>query len=468
MDARGSLPRVGIPASALPDLAAALERSGPFVTVLAGTDAGGAPAGVGLAGWWREARDRLGAAPAPALAALDDVLVDAHRGGPGVLALADAGGLVSAVGLPEVPATDLATLDPLPRLSPFLVHHQAHPTMLVVLTDRTGADLVLRRAGADEREQVVTAEHDDPLVRRSEPGGWSQQRFQRRAEKQWRSSADEVGERVTEIADREGVRLVVVAGDVRAVQLLQERLHPRVAALVEVVDGGRHAGGAPEEAFAQADRLLATAVASDTVVLAERLREELGQQDQGVTGLEATVAALRLGAVDTLLVHDDPRDDAASLWFGPSPLAVGTAEEVRAMGEEPRAGRCADVLVRAAWGAGRACAPCRPSPSSTRASGPCCGSRCRRRAEGGAHRKRRNVTDVRSTGAAGMPCCHDHRAAPSSTYADRSARSMPCTSRTAPRRRWKRSGHGPPNDAPTTGAPKLGTSRCQPMPAPGG
>src|SRR5437764_181382 len=79
----------------------------------------------------------------------------------------------------------------------------------------------------------------DPNLRKSNPGGWSQRRYQNRAENLWEQNAKSVADQVASLVDETGARLVVVAGDVRAVQLLREHLAAPVLDLVREIDGSR-------------------------------------------------------------------------------------------------------------------------------------------------------------------------------------------------------------------------------------
>lgn len=161
-----------------------------------------------------------------------------------------------------------------------------------------------------------------------------------------------MAQRVEELVDGVGAGLVVVAGDVRGVQLLVEELPERLRPLVRTASGGRGEGseGHLED---DARRWYRTAVAEETVALVESFKEELGQRDRAVAGPPDTVAAVRAAAVDTLLVHHDPGDARRLFFAAQQPMFVsGDADSVLQLGDEYGDGRAADVLIRAAWGGG--------------------------------------------------------------------------------------------------------------------
>src|SRR6266487_1390161 len=198
-------------------------------------------------------------------------------------------------------------------LVPLLRWLQRHPPHVVVLTDRTGADVTTVPAAAAAGSTRTVVGPDDEIERNA-PGGWSQPRYQRRAEDSWQHNAAAVAEAVTRALRESRAGLLLVAGDVRAVQLLREHLPPAVRRQVTVRDlpGGRGHGGTVE-------------------------------------GVPATLAALAAGRVDTLFVADDT-DDERTAWYAPHVLCAATRDEIArdAGAGQPAAGRLVDVAVRAA------------------------------------------------------------------------------------------------------------------------
>ena len=162
-----------------------------------------------------------------------------------------------------------------------------------------------------------------------------------------------MADELVRLVDHAEARLVVAAGDVRALQLLREELPDEVLDRLEVVEGGRSPDGSADGLVAEVDRLVERAVAQDTDRLLATFRQELGQGDQAVDGPDRTLEALAMAQVDVLLVHDDADDDRQA-WFGPDPAHVAISEDtVAAIGvDHPRPARLVDVSVRAALGTG--------------------------------------------------------------------------------------------------------------------
>jgi hypothetical protein len=161
-------------------------------------------------------------APAGVMAAIGGA-VQAEPPGPAVLAaFAAADGPVTLFRVPYLDQPDAAGAGPLPRVLPLLGWLQDHPPHVVVVTDRTGADIEAVTVGGRSRSWSVVGADDE--IERNAPGGWAQGRYHHRAEDSWAHNAARVAEAVTTAVHGIHVRLVVAAGDVRAVQLLEEHL----------------------------------------------------------------------------------------------------------------------------------------------------------------------------------------------------------------------------------------------------
>ncbi|ABW12502.1 conserved hypothetical protein [Parafrankia sp. EAN1pec] len=246
---------------------------------------------------------------------------------------------------------DRAVWGPLPCVLPLLAYEQSTVSCVVVLTDRTGADLRVNVDGLRFAGEVVGT---DDVIERNAPGGWSQLRYQHRAEDSWDHNAAQVADAVTGLAERVDAALVVLAGDVRAVQLLRKHLPARVVPLVRQLEhGGRHPSRGDRQHARQVRDLVEAEAHVRTADLLARFAVDHAH-GRAVDGVVATLDALVRSQARTLLVVDDPCDERIA-WFGPEPADVTAdpsmlADRVGA----PTVGRLADVAVRAAWGTGAA------------------------------------------------------------------------------------------------------------------
>lgn len=237
-----------------------------------------------------------------------------------------------------------------PWLFPILSWRQATVPHLVVLIDRSGADLfAFRREGPAVHEEVDPP--GEPLTR-SKPGGWSQRRYQQRAENSWEKGAGDVAKELVRLVERFEPRIIVAAGDVRAVQFLREALPKEMVELVRVTSGERPnpdgSGGIPQD---EVDELVAEVVQRDTDEVVAKFEEELGQGDLAAEGPGAVIDALEKAQVEVLLTRDDTEDDR-TVWIGPEPVHIGmTRDRLEAMGvDDPHEARLRDAAVRAAIG----------------------------------------------------------------------------------------------------------------------
>src|SRR5439155_26260385 len=146
-----------------------------------------------------------------------------------------------------------------------------------------------------------------------------------------------------------GARLVVAAGDVRAIQLLREDLPDSVLAILHVVKGGRSWDGSEDEFAVEVRGALDALVRRDRERLLDLFEQELGQGGRAARGAALTLEALSMSQVDVLIVSDDP-DDRRTAWFGPGPSQISAeAAVLRSLGAEPVVeARLVDVAVRGA------------------------------------------------------------------------------------------------------------------------
>jgi peptide subunit release factor 1 (eRF1) len=356
MESSGSSPPGGLSPAAVPDIAAAFDAAGPFVTVYLGTEPAVEQAAQRSELRWKALRKELEASGAPeaALEAIDPLVPDAHHEGRTLAVVANDSGALLVRHEPEPPARDLGRVATLPSVGPLLEWAQAALPHLVVLADRAGADIIVSTPGDVEEVETVDLDRgDDPHLRKSKPGGWSQRRYQNKAENLWDHNAKQVADHVTALVDEHDVRLVLVAGDVRALEKLRQHLPERVAGLVREIEGGRAPGTDVDELAEEVVKLVATTVAEDSVALLRTFKQERGQNDLAAEGMAATLAALASAQVDTLLVHDDP-DDTRTAWFGPGPgMVAEDSQTLRDLGvEDPQEGRLVDVAIRAAFTTG--------------------------------------------------------------------------------------------------------------------
>jgi hypothetical protein len=333
------------------------ERPGSWVSVYLDATRAGENADHEVALRWRGLREQLSGQGADA-ATLDAVeaAVREHPTQPGRYGLAvfAADGEVAMVQtLPAPPPADMAFLEPLPHVMPLLEQRTAEVPYVRVLADRTGADLDALSAGGAPRHREVAGSAEFPL-RKVRVGGWSHRHYQQAVEESWKRNAGDVAAAAADLAEAVDAEIIVVGGDVRAVQTLVGRLPKRWQDRVVATDAGSRGAGADGSALDDAT-IQAVAETADRHVrdVLDRYRAQQGDGTAS-TGLVDVVARLQRGQVDTvLLVNDQSSTDM--LWTAPDdPSLVSVDDHVlREAGvSDPRKVRADAALVRAIAGTG--------------------------------------------------------------------------------------------------------------------
>lgn len=287
---------------AVADLAALVDGSGPFLTVLLPAPSGQADSAHRLSVRWRNVRREAAERwDADLLAELDDQVerLD-HADAEAFVAVQRADGRLLVEELHLGLDAPRALVGPAPRLVEIIEHRQRTLPHLLVDTDRTGATI-----SAFDGGRVVArreAEGETLHVHRGAPGGWSQRRFQQRAENTWEQNADDVADVIGQVAIDVDPMLIAVAGDVRARHLVLDALPPALASLAVEIGAG-DADGIVDEVM----RSLGDLHARMQLDVLDQLRST-----GGVTDAAEVEIALSEGRVSTLVVTGDP-DHAAGV-----------------------------------------------------------------------------------------------------------------------------------------------------------
>ena len=227
--------------------------------------------------------------------------------------------------LADAPATETAQWAPQPALLPVLRQLAGRVPHVVVLADRVGADItVAGLPGRPDEERQV--EGDTFHMRKVKVGGWAHNTYMHTAENQWEENAGLVADELDSLARRLPLRFILVAGDVRARQILSDKAHAAWSDLVVTMEeGGRAAGADREPVERRTAELIAEHEARDIATAVEQV-QAAGAHGLAVTGVPAVVDALRKGQVETLLLTD-PWDEDSTLLVGNGPLELGVKQQ---------------------------------------------------------------------------------------------------------------------------------------------
>jgi peptide subunit release factor 1 (eRF1) len=184
-----------------------------------------------------------------------------------------------------------------PHLYPLAKLVDTYPRYVALSLDTNKARIqVFSLAAAERAEQVVSDK-----TRRNSKGGWSQARYQRRADNMHMNHMKEVVDALDKVVREESINQIVIAGDDQAVVKLREQLPQELAdKIVDIVKLQRNAQDASflETTF-DAIRMKDAETDAEKV---QELMDEWQGGGLGVAGPEATLRAFELGQVDELII----------------------------------------------------------------------------------------------------------------------------------------------------------------------
>ena len=174
-----------------------------------------------------------------------------------------------------------------PHLYPLAKLIDTYPRYAAVMLDTNKARIQVLSLAAAERDEKVVSDK----TRRTSKGGWSQARYQRRADNVHVQHMKEVVDALGKIVREENINQVVVSADVVALSKFKEQLPAHLAD--KIVD-----------TVPQSDAFDAIRVkdAETDVEKVQELLDEWQSGGLGVVGPEATLSAFELGQVDELII----------------------------------------------------------------------------------------------------------------------------------------------------------------------
>jgi Bacterial archaeo-eukaryotic release factor family 2 len=313
-----------------------LENPGPFVSVY--LDTSDYDRGVDTRARqvrWRDQRAELAKEndDTATLDALGEALTPSETYGvPGIAAFGTHGTVPLVVRLPAAPRQEQARWSPLPDLLPLLVQAPPRPPHLLVSANREGGQVLVIGGGDSGDEQQVQG--TGWPVHKVKSGGWSQDRYQRSAEEAWETNAKELAAAVVQAAAGQKVEAVIVAGDVRARELLVEKLPDDLQRAAVLVD--RELPVDSEELTQAAEEVLRGLEDDAARSHLETFHNQAGT-GRAIEGLAETVAALRDGQVAELFIggrYTDGDRKAPELawasdpaWIGPGLADIALSEQ---------------------------------------------------------------------------------------------------------------------------------------------
>jgi hypothetical protein len=248
----------------------------------------------------------------------------------GVFIVANSGaGVFQAIPL-GLPLRDRVSAGPTPALMSLARLDEDNPTYAVLLADQQKARLSMVNQ-AHRVEGLHMKSSDYP--RKQQTGGWSQRRFQQRADERILALARQIAEETEQYLIERDIDTLIIAGDEIITgaldRVMSGELAGRVAARIrldieatgaEILDATL-----PIAAKAEADRELSAVVAASDLV---------GGGHRAASGSAEVIEALASGRVRELIINEDFHEDG---WadFEHGRYGVGENRDVFTGGAEP-------------------------------------------------------------------------------------------------------------------------------------
>jgi hypothetical protein len=326
-----------------------LAAEGPFASVYFDDSHDTEDAEAQLEVKWRDLRKQLEEQGGAELAdAIEPAVLGARppvgRSGRGVIATRD--GVLIDEHLIRPPEQFVARVSDLPYIEPLVAHAADHLTYLLVAVDHAGADITVHTSNHDRSETVDGGGFPVHHAHSAENPGYGDP--QRTAQAAQGKNIRAVSERLASLVDVTKSDLVFVIGEVQSRSDLVADLPERVAErVVELKVGARHSGIDDDEVRQAIDSefLLRRAAVIDKA--AQQFTAESGRESGlAAEGFAAVTAALRDGAVETLIIGDI---GDATIVVGEAVTMVAPNENVLSeLGETPRVVRADEALPIAA------------------------------------------------------------------------------------------------------------------------
>jgi peptide subunit release factor 1 (eRF1) len=193
-------------------------------------------------------------------------------------------------------------VDTVPQLYPLARLNDQYPRYAALLVDTNSADLYVFALGAKTRQESVQNEK----TRRTSVGGWSQARYQRRADNFHKQHMKEVVDLLDKVVSQERLNHIVIACDEVAKPVLMEQLPKHLAEkVIDMVSVD--VKSLPEHQLLS--ETMSALRQADARTDAEHVQQMLDAWRAGglaVAGLEATVRALDMRQVEELLIAARP------------------------------------------------------------------------------------------------------------------------------------------------------------------
>lgn len=199
----------------------------------------------------------------------------------------------------EKPVKDLLWIDSSPYIRPLAELQDEFENVAVVIADNEKARVFLLSAETHESEEVIKGNIKNHVRK----GGWSQQRYERRRDKQLLLYAKEIAGAVSDLYRTEIFRRVVLVGGKEILQILYDQLPAHLQEMTNKKAIDLHQG---EDSINKDIMTLFTEQERTSEQdLWEKIRAEYLRGGLGTVGPERVLAAALAGQVEAMVVQRD-------------------------------------------------------------------------------------------------------------------------------------------------------------------
>ncbi len=200
-----------------------------------------------------------------------------------------------AVALP-VEIKDGIFIDSSPFIRPLAEFQDEYENVAVVVADNKKASVYVVSSGVSESEETIKGNVKNHVRK----GGWSQQRYERRRDKQLLHYARDIIEALERLGKQEAFRRIMLVGSKETLRVIRENLPAQFEDMVmqKAVDLSRGEGALNEdiqELCEQRERF-------SEQRLWDRIRAEYLRGGLGIVGLSDVLNAVRAGRVESMIV----------------------------------------------------------------------------------------------------------------------------------------------------------------------
>jgi len=196
------------------------------------------------------------------------------------------------------PVPDLVMIDASPYLRPLAELEDEYENVAVVVADNKKARIFVVSSAVAGDAEVVKGNVKNHVRK----GGWSQQRYERRRDKQLLLYAREIAEALVRLSEEEDFRRIILVGSKETLRVVHEELPQRLRAMV--AEKAVNLGGSREHETVNAEiaALFAEQERQSEADLWEKIRVAYLRGGLGIVGIDAVVAAAQQGRVETAVV----------------------------------------------------------------------------------------------------------------------------------------------------------------------